>query len=162
MRKIGLLLFSLLCVWKLNAQVLYPEVMSCFGGSAQNATVHLTFTAGEPLYTTVENTNNILTQGFNQTVFVSTQTTNIKEVEGYTLKVFPNPTQNIVNVEWQTEKTRALTLQITDMQGKTLLRRKTTNTSEQLDISAFADGLYILKISDNRQVIKTFKVQKNR
>jgi len=162
MKKTVWLLFTLLCALQLNAQMLYPEVMSCFGGAAQNSAVHLTFTAGEPLYTTEQNHNAILTQGFNQSVFVSTQTTGIEEVTGYTINVFPNPTQSQIHLQWQTEKATELSLQLTDMNGKTLLKRNTTDTNEQIDLSKFANGMYILQVMDKQTVIKTFKVQKIR
>jgi hypothetical protein len=59
----NLLLF--LNISSIKSQTLCPEVFSCFGGYIQNSSVQLSWTAGEPLYTTVQNMSNILTQDAN-------------------------------------------------------------------------------------------------
>lgn len=159
MKKITFFLIAFLCVWKLNAQVLYPEVMSCFGGTAQNSTVQLTWTAGEPLYETVSNNSGILTQGFNQVVYITTFT-EIKEVSGFTINAYPNPVQSIVNISLIAEKHTKFNLKVVDLQGNTIYNIKTANDFEQIDVSNFTAGVYFLNISDNKQIIKTFKIIK--
>ena len=140
MKKITIFLIAFLCVWKLEAQMLYPEVMSCFGGDAKNANVQLTFTAGEPLYQTVSNNAGILTQGFNQVVYVLS-VTSVEEVGGYEFKAYPNPSSSIVNIEIATENKSKLDLKIIDIQGKLIFANKNINNLEQIDISSFTSGI---------------------
>jgi len=160
MKKITIFLVAFLCIWRLNAQVLYPDVMSCFGGSAQNATVQLTWTSGEPLYETVSNNSGILTQGFNQVLYITTDIFDLSTETGYILKAYPNPTQNIVNISMISDKSTKLNLKVLDLQGKTIFTLKTENNLEQIDFSNFSSGIYFLNISDNKQIIKTFKIIK--
>jgi len=159
LRKI-LFLLAFLCVWKLDAQTLYPEVMSTFGGDAQTTAVQLTWTAGEPFYTTVASNETILTQGFNQTLVVIEVVTIAPQFEEYQLAVYPNPTPNILNISMKAGLKNALILQIFDLQGRLLHTQKAQQNMERVDFSKFTNGVYLLKISDNQQVIKTFKIQK--
>lgn len=160
MKRLTFFLLLFVSVNMVYGQTLFPEVFSCFGGYAQNSTVQLTWTAGEPLYTTVQNNSNILTQGFNQSVYVTTVSTGIKDVPGYSIFVYPNPTSHILNISLQSEKSKLLTLQLLDIQGNSLIIQKTAADLEQLNISQFANGVYLLNICDNKQIIKTFKIQK--
>ena len=160
MRLLSIFLLLFISAQVTRGQTLFPEVYSCFGGDAKNASVQLTWTAGEPLYTTVQNTNNVLTQGFNQTVYVSAVLMGLPEVDGYNISAYPNPTRGILNLRLQTENQQALDLQITDMFGRTLLSTKSTSDLEQLDISQFSVGLYLLRISNGKQIVKIFKIEK--
>lgn len=75
------------------------------------------------------------------------------------LNVFPNPTSSILNIELITESAEPVTLTITDISGKAVLS-KTLQTSEGLnssvlDLSAYAKGVYMLKVrstSLNKQI----------
>lgn len=156
------LLFSVLIILSANtvyAQMLYPEVMSCFGGHAQNQTLQLTWTAGEPMYETVSNNDNILTQGFNQTVYVSL-VTDIVQIAGFDLRVYPNPTVSVVHIEILQPMPDNIELNLYDMNGKMLIKQKTNNNVHQLNIAHLAAGMYLLNITDNNKVVKTFKIQK--
>ena len=161
MKKTGLLLIALLCVWKLDAQTLSPEVMSCFGGDAKNSNFQVVWTGGEPFYTTISSSDAQLTQGFNQTLTVELFTDVETLPDGFSFVVFPNPTQEVLNVTLTSENQTALYLQLIDLNGKVFLSKQATQSKEQLDVASLAKGIYLLNISDNKQVIRTFKVIKN-
>lgn len=161
MRLLAFLLFLLLgLVHAVDGQTLSPEVYSCFGGTADDATVQLTWTAGEPIYTTVQNSSNILTQGFNQSLYVTSVPTGIEEVSQNSIMAYPNPTTSIVNVALKMEKQRSFDMQLFDLSGKKLLALRSSSDLEQIDVSQFATGVYLLKISDSKQIVKTFKIEK--
>ncbi|MEI6755272.1 MAG: T9SS type A sorting domain-containing protein [Paludibacter sp.] len=159
MRRIIILIILLVSIKTTYCQSLYPEVFSCFGGYAKNENVDLTWTAGEPFYETATNNNNTLTQGFNQSAYISSLT-GLNNLAEYKISCFPNPTSDFVNIRLKSEKISSLFLQIVDLQGKVLFSKKAGSSEEKLDFSSFAKGEYLLTISENKEIIKFFKIQK--
>ena len=72
------------------------------------------------------------------------------------LKIYPNPTTDILNLDLQEEAT----LSVFDISGKQLLTQK-ANGNTQLNLSAFAKGIYVLKIVNDNTETKTLKIVKN-
>jgi hypothetical protein len=160
MKRALFVLLFFVSVKMLSSQTLFPEVFSCFGGYGENSTVQLTWTVGEPLFTTVENSNNILTQGFNQTLIVEEIISELNEIPGCLFKVFPNPTSDVINVSIKMEEQKELMLLLLDINGKTVFTGKYSNTIERIDVTGFAAGVYLLKVTDGKNSFKLFKVQK--
>jgi hypothetical protein len=76
------------------------------------------------------------------------------------IHVFPNPSSGKVTVEFFEAIGETAKLDITDLNGKTLLSehvRPNANNQHQLDLSNFAAGMYILKVEMNG-VRNTYKV----
>jgi hypothetical protein len=74
-----------------------------------------------------------------------------------TLKVYPNPTTDIVTVVFQ--NSMPFTLRLLDLQGK-LIEEKTNNTPIQmLDIRSFEAGIYLLEVQTEAGVA-TYKIWK--
>jgi hypothetical protein len=72
------------------------------------------------------------------------------------LKVFPNPTKNILNINLETLPANASekNIQLFDVQGKLLMQQELKNT-QQLNIETLAPGMYILKVGEwSGQVVK--------
>lgn len=79
-------------------------------------------------------------------------------------KIFPNPTANQINIDYQQTKAGIITLEVLDLNGKEMLKktfdRKTENIT--LDISEFKKGQYIFRLTDaNSKDIIVYKVIKN-
>jgi hypothetical protein len=62
-------------------------------------------------------------------------------------QLYPVPTAGLLTVQSATATTGQLT--ISDAQGRVHLRRPFTGTSQQLDLSALATGLYLVRIETN-------------
>lgn len=78
------------------------------------------------------------------------------------LKVYPNPTEKIFNVELELTKEKQISLAIYDLSGRILHQEEIEKTSKytaKYDLSPFAQGMYILKIVADGQVISA-KVMK--
>ena len=67
MKTIILILSIIACTFTLQAQQIKPDVVNSMGGSAQNATVSLSYSVGEPVIGTASGSSATLTQGFLQT-----------------------------------------------------------------------------------------------
>ncbi|HLN71947.1 MAG TPA: T9SS type A sorting domain-containing protein [Prolixibacteraceae bacterium] len=75
------------------------------------------------------------------------------------LKFFPNPTDGWLHIDFGNLKDRSV--QVTDLAGRCLMS-ETLNATQQIDLSALSNGLYIVTVMDKQKSIGHFKVVKNR
>lgn len=68
------------------------------------------------------------------------------------VKVYPNPSKGIVNILLP-QNSEMTTLTLVDIQGRQILKKETSNTSEILNIESFSDGVYILNIQSGSSKI---------
>ena len=91
----------------------------------------------------------------------------IDNYEGFDFKVYPNPTEGIVNVQCtlNNEQAEAMEFRVYDAYGKLVDAIKTMCTSSQqtaqIDLSQFANGVYFVKAVINGNMIAVRKVVKN-
>jgi len=113
-------------------------------------------TQNRMFYNTEGNWNNSQIQGswMIRPVFgTRDELVNVKEVAvlNAAVKLYPNPAKNSVNVEldqaWPTAEIKVL---IYDAFGRTILNEKKLYRSGEIDITSLMDGLYFIRISDNR------------
>ena len=135
-----------------QAQDLDQNVIGTAGNYFENGTASLSWTIGETVVETVSDETNTLTQGFQQGNL--SVTTLIKQAEAVNyLKVYPNPVENILHVE--TDKTGVF-YQLLNISGQSVSNGILENTKQEINLSAFPAGSYILKI-DNRETHKIIK-----
>lgn len=140
---------------KINAQ----EVVSSAGDSHSNANGSVSYTIGEPVIETFSGGNNILTQGFQQSNLMITA---IEELPGlnFEISAFPNPATDIVKLRIGKESIAGMQYMLYDMSGNLLLRNGLEGTETEIPFSDFFPAEYILRISDNRKEVKSFKIVK--
>ncbi len=134
------------------------EVISANGGTANVVGTQVSWTIGEPVVTTVFDTNNTLTQGFHQSKLTVTVINNF-QVAGVVINVYPNPTANYVIVHFSEalEKTAYF---LFDQSGRIIGQKKIESTGVKIDMTKFAAGLYILKLNSGQRLLQTFKIVK--
>jgi hypothetical protein len=134
------------------------ELISSSGESIKNSDVQVDYSIGEIMIDTYSGDEIIITQGLHQPVITITDITDNK-IKNMDIKLYPNPTSSILNIELndiQKEKYYSLT----DINGKLLFKDKILNMTESLDISNLLSGVYILKLTTNAQIIKSYKIIK--
>jgi hypothetical protein len=77
--------------------------------------------------------------------------TGINDIKNSNIKIYPNPTNNIINIEGLT-KNENNTIQIFDVQGK-LVITKTINEKGTIDLTELNKGVYVIKIEELAQRI---------
>ncbi len=90
---------------------------------------------------------------------VSTSNQEIEPLSG--VKVFPNPTDNILNVEFR-ETLNNVTFEVISVDGKVLSEKSIdqTNNVQTIDVSGLIPGIYMLNItSDQGKVLQKFIVE---
>ena len=153
MKKNTIVLFSLFTCISVSAQ----EVVSTQGESYSNASATIDFTIGEVVINTVTDGTNELTQGFHQTNwnFVGLE----DYAPDYQATIFPNPTQDVLNIKTSTFENVTYTLY--DAQGKLVIQNILTAELTPIQLSQLAPGAYSLElIFEEGSKRKTFKLVK--
>ncbi|MEH6535856.1 MAG: S8 family serine peptidase [Psychroserpens sp.] len=83
----------------------------------------------------------------------------LQEEDFFEFKVFPNPVTDILNVQIPSAN-EIITLRIFDILGKTILEQIITTSSNQLDVSSMASGVYIVSFQSGN-ASKTIKLIKS-
>lgn len=148
------ILLLLLCTLTVSSQ----EVIASQGNSYSNSSVSIDFTIGEVVIATLNNTGNTLTQGFHQTNLTVLA---IDDFDiNYQARVFPNPTQDLLQVEIQNFE--GLNFKMYDIQGRQLSQQKIYSINTSINTTPYAKGLYLLVIlNENNQLLKTYRIIKN-
>lgn len=152
MKKNTLVLFSLFASISVSAQ----EVLATQGDSYSNASASIDFTIGEVIIATETDGTNNITQGFHQTNW------NFLGVEdfapNYEAIIFPNPTQDVLNIK--TSSFENVTYTLYDAQGKLVMQNILSAEQTPIQVSQLAPGAYSLRLNDETQNLKTFKLIK--
>ena len=143
---------------------LTPTVISSAGGYTETGDISLAWTLGELAVSTLSTTDMILTQGFQQPFLLDINAIDDPEFS-WSVNAYPNPVSEILNLRFNIDKTMDLQLELYDITGKKLVIKMLPSIMpggrETLDFSGFRDGIYILKITSEKQKIrKIYKIQK--
>ena len=132
-------------------------------GSAGSTNPQLSYTVGETVIETGASGLFILTQGFQQP---DMQTVSNDPLLGETnLRVYPNPTQQMLTLEIEAEKSRSFEVEFVDIRGRRVISPRQlplgTSVKEDFDVSGFASGTYVLILkSDNGQILESIRFRK--
>jgi hypothetical protein len=157
MKKNALLLLTLITTLAVSAQ----QVVSTQGESYSNASANIDFTIGEVIINTGTDGTNDLTQGFHQTNwnFVGLE----DYAPDYQVTIFPNPTQDVLNIRTSTFANVTYTLY--DAKGKLVLQDILSAEQTPIQVSQLAPGAYSLTLNKPMREhqdlpLKTFKLIK--
>jgi hypothetical protein len=150
------LLFSLcICVGSVYGQ----ESSNTSGGNAAGSGGTVSYSIGQVAYTYESGANGNSNQGVQQPYDIYTVGIN-KEDIAISLTAFPNPTTDILTLQFDEFTTQHASFQLVDQVGKIIQEQKISNVSTTLDLSNVVSGIYYLSINSESKNIKTFKIIK--
>jgi hypothetical protein len=134
------------------------NIISSAGLSFQNTQFSVDYVVGELSVMTLQNNQNILTQGFLQPIMTKTIPTGLLDNSlQYSLIYFPNPTDKYVLIQSNYTDLKKFTL--TDILGRQLFNQDLENNL--LNLENLATGTYIINLFNSKsQLLKTFKIVK--
>lgn len=89
----------------------------------------------------------------------SVNPTSIKDVELVNLfNVFPNPAQDLLNVQLTTKGAKELTVELIDIMGRKLAVKETVNGKASFAVSNYSKGIYFVNVVDNGASVATSRV----
>ncbi len=132
------------------------------GGNATGAGGTSSYTVGQVVYNTYTGTNGSVAQGVQQPFEISV-VTGIEEALGISLEimVYPNPTTEFITLKIETHEVLNLRYQLNDIKGNLLQDNKIEGNETSIVMSSLLPATYFLKVTDNKKVVKTFKIIKN-
>lgn len=144
---------------------LTPTVLSSAGGYNEASGISLAWTMGELAVSTLSTTGMILTQGFQQPFLLDIGSAIDDPEFRWSVDAYPNPVSEMLNLRFNIDKPMDLQLELYDITGKKLVIKKLPSVipggRETLDFSGLRKGIYILKITNEKQKIrKIYKIQK--
>lgn len=144
---------------------LTPTVLSSAGGYNEASDISLAWTMGELAVSTLSTTGMILTQGFQQPFLLDVGDAIDDPEFNWSVNAYPNPVSDILNLRFNLDKTMDLQIELYDITGKKLTIKKLPSIMpggrETIDFSGFREGIYILKITSEKQKVrKIYKIQK--
>ena len=74
---------------------------------------------------------------------------------------YPNPTYEVLTLKIENYKNEELTYQLHDLQGKLLDRNRVRGSSTTINMAGLSPNMYLLSISSDQSLIKTFRIIKN-
>jgi hypothetical protein len=147
------------------AQSIALQSVNSGGTKMTQANGSLSFTVGElVVLSQTDSDGNTLGGGF--TAGATLTTVSIKETDLAVLdvKVYPNPTAELVNIQINHSTIDQVVVTITDLQGKEVYSGKYAGISNVIGINtaSYATGTYILSLKNlNNQVLGTYKIIKH-
>lgn len=164
-KPIALLAAGLLLGTMSYAQSIAPQSVNSGGTKMTQANGSLSFTVGElVVLSQTDSDGNTLGGGF--TAGATLTTLSIQETDAAILdiKVYPNPTTELVNIQINHSTIDQVVVTITDLQGKEVYSGKYAGISNVIGINtaSYATGTYVLSLKNlNNQVLGTYKIIKN-
>lgn len=152
MKKNTIVLFSLFASIAVSAQ----EVVATQGEYYSNTSASIEFTMGEVIINTGNDGTNELTQGFHQTNWNFLGVDDF--VPDYQATIFPNPTQDILNIKASVFEN--VTYSLYDAQGKLVMQNILFKEQTSIQVSQLFPGDYSLTLKSETQILKTFKLVK--
>ena len=131
------------------------------GGNTSGIGGSSSYSVGQILYSTNIGANGSEAQGVQQPYEISITTGINKTDINLELLVYPNPTTTFLKLKVENQQVESLSFQIFDMQGKLVENNKLTSNTTTINLEALPKSTYFLNITDNNQLIKTFKIIKN-
>lgn len=142
------------------SQALTPEIIATSGDYYTSLNNSLSWTMGECIIETFTGSNNMLTQGFQQSSYLATP---IQESmnEEYSFSIYPNPASSFVSICTDSKGMKKLRADMFDLSGRMLYSEAFENNL-QMNLSGYANSSYFIRIYDEKNnVVQTYHLQKN-
>ncbi|GAL63613.1 T9SS type A sorting domain-containing protein [Algibacter lectus] len=101
-----------------------------------------------------------ITQGVQQSVELFTLSNPELTTVNLTAVTYPNPTSDYVVLAISDANLTDLSYSLYDLQGKEITKGQATQSNMQIEMQHLATGTYVLKVNQNNQELKTFKIIK--
>jgi hypothetical protein len=156
MKKLNLTLFFL-CLLQLSYS---QETVPSTGGDAIGTGGTSSFTVGQVFYTSNTSSTSSVSQGVQQAFEIQTLSNpGLLKVQ-LTAVTYPNPTTDYIVLKIRDTALENLQYSLFDLNGKTIVSKKITTSSTEINMRNFTIGVYLLKLTKKNQPIKTFKIIK--
>lgn len=155
MKKI-ITLLMLCCLSEVMAQ----QAIVSFGGNASGIGGSTSYSVGQVAYSNFTGTNGKVTEGMQQPFeIVTLENEEFPEIN-LVMTAFPNPTTANITLQIQGYNDENRNYQLLDINGRIIHSKKITQTETPIFMENLASAIYLLQVSDENKLLKTFKIIK--
>lgn len=131
------------------------------GGDGSGGGGSVAFSVGQILYTSSGGVSDELIHGVQQPYEISIiiGLEKYKDI-GLTLSTYPNPVTDYLILKVESVVWKDLNFQMYNSEGKILFSDNLLNAETNIDMSALAPGMYLLRVCMEKDPVKTFKIIK--
>jgi len=138
------------------------EAISSTGGDATGSRGSVSYTVGQIVFNSLISSSGSIIQGVHQPYEISLVTAieNSNEIT-HDCKVYPNPTRGLIKLSIDYLDFDDMKYQLFDINGILLQDNKVDCEETDIIMDNLIPSTYILKVSKNKNEVKTFKIIKN-
>lgn len=166
MKNIFITLTLLFCyIISFSQVIIERQVIGSTGNILNTGVIQTTSTVGEALIQTFLQPTLIMTQGFIQPDTMIIVKIEIMDNSLIHINVYPNPTKNLVTINFETTKTMEIDIEVYNKVGQNVIDQMQINVlnncKHELDFSNLTSGIYFLVIKSNSgDLCRRFTIQK--
>ena len=153
--KLNLLLLGL----GLTAQA--QQAITTTGGNASSSGGSISYSVGQIVYKANSGSSGSVAQGVQQPYEISILLGIEDNSINLKLTAYPNPTSNFLTLNASNAKLSTLNFELYDINGKLIESRKIISSSETISMENLPNATYFLKVNNNNNEVKIFKIIKN-
>ncbi len=142
-----------------NVYSFSQDAICASGGSMSNASGSASFTIGQVVYISENNSNGSVCQGVQQSYQITTAGIMLVDVD-FCFSVFPNPTTKQITLEVTRFENQTLNYVLEDAEGKLIQSNKIFNNHTDIDMSSLPVSTYILQVFKENIKVQSFKILK--
>jgi hypothetical protein len=136
------------------------EAIPVSGGEASGSGGSGSYTVGQVFYTTQTAATGSVSQGVQHPFEFQTLSNAALTTVNLTAVSYPNPTKDFIILKITDSALNNLRYTLFDVNGKSIASGSITESSTQIQLKHLSIGTYILKVSQQNQSLKTFKILK--
>lgn len=152
------LIFTLPVLW--IGQMQAQQTIATTGEDASGAGGSTSYTVGQITYNTYSSSAGTINQGVQYAYEIISLATDDVAVEKKEIRLYPNPVQDMLYVDFGKEVVKNSSYQLFDTQGKLVKQGNLNQSKNELDMRAIPQSIYIIKIVEDDKNVKTFKIIK--
>lgn len=137
------------------------EAVPAAGNEASGTGGTCSYTIGQIAYTSYSAASGKVNQGVQQPYEILTTVGLEDHTISLELAAFPNPTNGTVTISVSEYMHKKLSYQLFDTRGKLIEEKEITQYETGVSMHQLAPAAYLLKITDNGQLVKEFQLIKN-
>ncbi|TXE15940.1 T9SS type A sorting domain-containing protein [Psychroserpens burtonensis] len=151
------LVACLLCA----TQLIYSQqTIPASGGEATGSGGTSSYSVGQLAYSTNTGSNGSITQGVQQSIELFTLSNPELTVLTLTAVTYPNPTTDYIVLALKNSNLTDLSYAMYDLQGRIVSKGIVQQENTAIAMQKLVTGVYVLKVNQNNQALKSFKIIK--
>lgn len=153
--------FCLAAMFALSAGMAKAQQTVCATGGDTHGNGTISFSVGQPFYIVSDNNNGSLAPGVQQAYLITTIETATSEIAPLiSMKVFPNPTTDLLTLSIDNETAQRLHYTLTDDNGRSLEKSSVESSITKIDMSRYTPSVYFINVFCGKSRLQTFKIVK--